>query len=226
MKLKQIIKILVDIIMTILFITLMAYHITGNRLHEWLGVTLFVFFILHHILNKKWYTGLLKGKYSAVWILMAVINFLLFVAMIGMMVSGIIISREVFGFLDLRAGMFGRKLHMVSTSWGYLLMAMHIGLHWSMVLGIARKKIQVKSKWIGYGIRILAVLFSTYGVYAFATRQLTDRMFLLMEYAFFDYRESAIIFLADYISILILFAVLAYYLAKISRKQKCKRRVE
>lgn len=223
MKPKQRFKIGIDVIMTVLFMTLMAYHVTGNRLHEWLGVTLFVLFILHHILNAKWYTGLFKGKYPAGRILMLSINFLLFAAMAGMMVSGIMLSRDVFGFLNLRAGMFGRRLHMVSTAWGYLLMSMHLGLHWGMMMGMVRKKIPMKSKWGGYAVRAIAILLSVYGVYAFVTRQLADRMFLLMEYAFFDYQEPAIFFFADYLSILILFAAIAYYLSKFLRKPKHER---
>ena len=82
MKPKQILKISVDIAMTALFLALMAYHITGNSLHEWLGVTLFLLFIIHHILNLKWYRGLFKGKYTASRVLMATVNFLLFAAII------------------------------------------------------------------------------------------------------------------------------------------------
>ena len=58
----------------------------------------FALFVLHHILNLNWYKTLFKGKYSAVRILMTTINVLLFAAMVGMMISGIMLSREVFSF--------------------------------------------------------------------------------------------------------------------------------
>lgn len=219
MKSKQVFKIAIDIAMTVLFLFLMAYHITGNSLHEWLGVMIFILFIVHHILNLKWYRGLFKGKYTASRILMATVNFLLFAAMVGMMVSGIMLSRDVFGFLNLRAGMLGRRLHMVSTAWGFCLMATHIGLHWGMVVAMI-KKLPVSGKWTGIIARVVAALLALYGVYAFISRQIGERMFLLMEYAFFDYEEPAVFFFADYVSILILFAVLSYYLAKLLRKKK------
>lgn len=219
MKSKQVFKIAIDIAMTVLFLFLMAYHITGNSLHEWLGVMIFILFIVHHILNLKWYRGLFKGKYTASRILMATVNFLLFAAMVGMMVSGIMLSRDVFGFLNLRAGMLGRRLHMVSTAWGFCLMAAHIGLHWGMVVAMI-KKLPVSGKWTGIIARVVAALLALYGVYAFISRQIGERMFLLMEYAFFDYEEPAVFFFADYVSILILFAVLSYYLAKLLRKKK------
>lgn len=219
MKPKQILKIAVDIAMTILFIVLMAYHVTGNKLHEWLGAALFLLFILHHILNLKWYGGIFKGKYTASRVLMTAINFLLFASMAGMMISGVLLSREVFGFLNLRAGMFGRRLHMVSTAWGFCFMAAHLGLHWGMAVRAA-KKIPTRGKWTVILARGIAVILSCYGVYAFCSRQIMERMFLLMEYAFFDYEEPAVLFFADYISILIFFAALSYYLAKLLRKKK------
>lgn len=219
MKPKQILKIAIDIAMTVLFLALMAYHVTGNSLHEWLGVTLFLLFIVHHVLNFKWYKGLFKGKYMASRVLMAAVNLLLFAAMVGMMISGIMLSREVFSFLNLRAGMFGRRLHMVSTAWGFCLMAAHVGLHWGMVVAMM-KKLPVSGKWAGMIARGVAALLALYGIYAFISRQIGERMLLLMEYAFFDYGEPAVFFFADYICILILFAALSYYLAKLLRKKK------
>ena len=64
MKPKTIIKIIVDVIMTVLFIVCMGYHLTENKTHEWLGTVLFALFILHHILNFGWYKSIFKGKYS------------------------------------------------------------------------------------------------------------------------------------------------------------------
>lgn len=220
MKRKQILKISVDAVMLVLFFLQMAYHLFENSQHEWIGVSLLLLFILHQILNWKWYRGLLKGKYSGARILMTTINLLLFVSMIGIMVSGMMLSREVFDFLNLRAGMLGRRLHMVSTAWGYLLMAAHLGVHSGMILGLVKKMIYPKSKWSGMIGRIVVLLISMYGVYAFVTRQLADRMFLLMEYAFFDYEEPAVFFFGDYLCILILFAAGTYYLSKQLRKER------
>lgn len=219
MKRKQILKIIIDIAMTVLFLALMAYHITGESLHEWLGISLFILFIMHHILNWNWYKGLLRGRYSASRILITIVNFLLFASMIGMMISGILLSREVFGFLNLRAGMFGRRLHMISTAWGFCLMAVHVGLHWGMVVGMA-KKLPVRGKRAGAAARMTAGALALYGIYAFASRQIGERMFLLMEYAFFDYDEPAVFFFWDYVCIMILFAALSYYSSKLLRKRK------
>jgi len=117
MKPKAILKVGLDVVMTALFLLLMAYHVTGNRLHEWLGMFLFIIFILHNVLNLNWYKRLFKGRYAAMRIFNTLVNALLMIAMLGTMVSGIMISRAVFGFLDMSVDLFlWRKLHMAFNS--------------------------------------------------------------------------------------------------------------
>lgn len=61
---KSKIKKIIDIVMTILFIILMGYYVTDNKVHEILGTITFILFIIHHILNIKWYKSIFKGKHS------------------------------------------------------------------------------------------------------------------------------------------------------------------
>lgn len=59
MKLK--IKMGIDFLMTALLLCLMAYQVTGQKLHEWFGTGMLVLFLLHNILNIRWYGSLFKG---------------------------------------------------------------------------------------------------------------------------------------------------------------------
>lgn len=78
---KRIRKI-IDILMSILFIILMGYHITGNKIHEILGVMAFTLFIIHNILNIRWYKAVFKGKYNFRRVLTLVINIALLIVFI------------------------------------------------------------------------------------------------------------------------------------------------
>ena len=62
MKAKQILKIAVDVVITIALLLLMAYELTGKTAHEWLGIGTFTLFVLHHILNRHWHRGVFKGR--------------------------------------------------------------------------------------------------------------------------------------------------------------------
>ena len=204
---KRIIKITVDIIMTLLFFVLMAYHFTGDAVHEYLGFSLFIFFILHHILNFNWYKNIYKGKYNFNRILNTFINTMLFLCMAGLMISGILFSQRVLGFLNIHnSGMFTRRLHMISNSWAFVFMSAHLGMHWGMF---------INRKFIKKQISIIIALFvSIYGVVSFIKRGLYNKMFLLVEFAFFDYEEPVIFFFMDYLSIMGLFMFITYCLKK------------
>ena len=61
-KTNNIIKRIVDTAMTVLLLLLMAYQVTGEMAHEWIGMGMTVLVIVHQILNRKWYSALFKGK--------------------------------------------------------------------------------------------------------------------------------------------------------------------
>ena len=68
------------------------------------------------------------------------VDLVLFVVMICLMVSGITMSRYVFTFLPISGRMgTARLVHMAACYWGFVLMALHLGLHWGMFVALARK---------------------------------------------------------------------------------------
>lgn len=72
----MIVKLCIDIGMTIVLLLLMPYELVGQVAHEWLGIGIFVLFIAHHILNGKWSRNLLKGKYTPLRIWQTILFFL------------------------------------------------------------------------------------------------------------------------------------------------------
>ena len=115
MKYKQVVKLIIDIAMYLIFVALMQEHL-WDGLHEWLGIALFTLFIVHTILNFRWYQSLFKGKYTPTRTTSAVINIALFAAMLCCMVSSVLVSGKVFAFLNLGGARIGRTLHLVSTA--------------------------------------------------------------------------------------------------------------
>ena len=49
MRLKRV----VDLLMTVLLLLLMAFQVTGETAHEWLGIGMFVLFLIHQRLNRR-----------------------------------------------------------------------------------------------------------------------------------------------------------------------------
>ena len=215
MKPKQIVKIVTDILMTIILLLLMAYSLVGEAAHEWLGIGMFGLFSLHHILNSKWSKNIIKGKYTPYRILQTALVALALVSMLGSMVSGIVISRHAFSFLPITGGQsWGRTLHMLSAYWGFAFISLHLGLHWNIIMAMTKKIFKKQSAVRSWIVRIIGFLIAGYGIYAFIKRDIGSYMLLKTQFVFFDFDEPMIFFLIDYIAVMVLFVFIGYYLSE------------
>lgn len=218
MKPKMMIKISIDFMMTVLLLLLMAFNIVGEELHEWLGLSMFILFIAHTGLNAYWYKHLFKGRYTIHRRVQITINLAVFADMIGLMISGIMMSRYVFGFLPIRRYMyFARQLHMMAAYWGFVLMSLHLGMHWQMLITMF-EKIPVfaqRNKVMLILNRVIACVIAGYGAYAFMKYDLLSYLLLKVQFAFFDDQQSIFSFMWDYLCIMGFGIFVIYYIGKI-----------
>ncbi len=211
-------KIIIDILMYILFIILMGHHITENLIHEILGTLLFVLFIIHNILNYRFYKTIFKGKYTIKRTIILIIDLLLLISMICMIISAINISSEVFSFLNIESKIWGRKLHMLSTSWGFIFMSIHIGLHINILINKLNKK--MKNNTFEYVYYLILILIFIYGIYSFIKLNFISDMFLLNAFKYYDFSESPIIFYLNVLSSSIFIGLIIYLISCIKFKRK------
>lgn len=211
------IKITIDILMYILFISLMGHHITENLIHEVLGITLFILFLIHHILNIKYYKTLFKGKYTYKRSLILIIDLLLLISMIGMIISAINISSEVLSFLNIPSKIWGRKLHMLSTSWGFVFMNIHAGLHLNVLINKMNQK--MKGNTFEYVYYLIKTTLVFYGIYSYIKLNLISDMFLLNAFKYYDFNESPIVFYLHVIASSICIILTTIFISSIKRKK-------
>jgi hypothetical protein len=68
------------------------------------------------------------------------VNLLALFAMTGSMASGIVLSRHAFSFISISGfTAFARALRQLAAYWGFMLMSLHLGLHWSVISGRIRQ---------------------------------------------------------------------------------------
>ncbi|MCD8188978.1 MAG: DUF4405 domain-containing protein [Clostridiales bacterium] len=140
MKPKLKLKIAIDVAMTLLLLLLMAYELVGEAAHEWLGMGICALFVLHHILNPGWSRNLLKGRYSAFRIMQTFLTVGVALMMVGAMVSGLLLSEHTFSFLPVRSVYsYASRVHMLCAYWGFVLLSLHLGFHWNMMIGITKR---------------------------------------------------------------------------------------
>lgn len=209
------IKLVVDILMTGCLLFLMPYELVGRMAHEWIGAGMFLLFVFHHILNRKWTGSLTKGKYAPIRIVQTVLVVLALASMLGSMVSGVILSRYVFAFLNIRGAVsFARNLHMLCAYWGFVWMSLHLGLHWRMMIGMAGKIFGKPSSARKWSVRALGFAVAGYGAYAFVKRQIGSYMLLKIQFVYFDFEEPLIFFILDYMAVMGMFVFIGHYFCK------------
>lgn len=221
MKPKAIAKMLIDFLMTILMICLMAYQITGEMLHEWIGIGIFILFITHHALNVQWYKRFTRSGHSADRVIGMAVDLFMLATMLGLMISSLILSQFVFSFLSIHNGMaFARVTHLLCSYWGFVLMSLHLGFHWGMISGMMKKALCLKKTPTSLKIssRIIGLIVAGFGIYGFITEHIAEYLFLRTQFVMFDYEASPISILAKYIAIMILFAAIAYYGSKLLQR--------
>jgi hypothetical protein len=203
----------------------MAYNLTGNTIHELLGVSFFMLFIVHNVLNQRWYQTVLKRKHNVSRVLNTAFNLLLLVMMLMLMVSSVLISRSVFAFIPVDGGLIARQIHILAAYWEFIFISIHLGMHWGMILGMVRKIPGIPSPNRGriFAVRVMAVLIAVYGVYAFFARDVGSKLILYYTYSYWNFDTPVISFFIDYVSIMGVYICVTYYVLKFVQNRKKQR---
>ena len=213
--------------MTAALYACMAYMLVGEEAHEWIGSGLALLFVMHNALNRKWYAALLTGRYTPLRAFQTAVNLLCLASMAAAAVSGAAMSRYLYDIPFLSGGAsLARTVHMLAAYWGYCFISLHLGLHWSMMLGMMKNAAapQRAPRWITPLLRTAGAAAALLGAQALMRHNLLDYMFLRNQFVFFDTERPLCLFFLDYAAIMALWAWLAHYarlaLIKVSARKK------
>ena len=211
-------KKIVDILLTLLLLFLMAYQVTGEMLHEWFGIAMTVLLIVHHLLNRKWYSSLFKGKYNAYRTLTTCANMLLLISIALTAFCGMAMSGYAVPFLYGMASVsFARRFHLAMSHWSFVLTGLHLGLHIPAMI----------SRWkLSNSVRmILSVIFACaggYGLFLFLKAGIPDYMFFRNPFAFLDYEKAKWLVILENLLMLEFWSFIGTQLADLCRSRAKK----
>ena len=211
---QRLAKNIIDLLMTAALPVMMAYSLAGETLHECIGTAMLALFIAHHILNRKATASMFRGKQTPVRILGTVVNLLLFAVMVCLPISGIVLSKHLYTWLPTDGlSAIARTVHLLLSYWGFVLMSFHLGLHADLWLNRLKKR---EAAFIL--LTIALTLIASFGVYAFVANRLYEYMFLQTQFVFFDFDKPLILTFAEYLSIIVLFAWIGYWLKALLKR--------
>jgi hypothetical protein len=224
MRKKYKFQVVQDLGMLFVLLSLMAYHLWGEYIHEILGVTFLGAILLHVALNAHWFKNLTNGNWPNIRILQVILNVLLLFIFTSAIISGLMLSRHLLpNFIFHNSSDLVRKIHMTCVHWGLVLIGLHLGLHWKMLSNFFLKiwSISPTSTLAGRIMPSVFILISCYGLYQFIQRNLYSYLLIKIDFSFFNFDESRIIFYTDETSICIFVAYLTHNLlqALLFRKQ-------
>lgn len=211
---KSKIKRCIDILLAVVLLALMSYQATGEKIHERTGIAMTVIVISHLIMNRKFFSSLPKGKYSAYRTVLTLTDTLLLTCFFITALCGMSMSSNAVPFLNgIIPVSFARTAHLALSYWSFALMGLHIGYHLSSPI----RKTDKKKKAV-----ILSVIgtASAFGIYLLVRNGTFAYMFLLKRFAFFDYDKPATLVILENMLMLLPFVFTGTAFALLLTKKK------
>lgn len=191
MKPLFLLRLILDVLAAGLLLAALAYNWLGNAAHEIIGTGMFLLLISHNIFNRRWYGMITQGWREPRGIVTRVINLSLLITMLTLLVTSIIISQTVFGFLSLTGTFTLRQIHASAAYLALVMASIHLGLHWSMIIGVVSSRfgMTAEGRLRRLVLRVVAITIAVYGVQSLLTVNVGSKLFMQMSFDFWDFAD-------------------------------------
>ncbi|MGO6847929.1 DUF4405 domain-containing protein [Rhizobium ruizarguesonis] len=209
------IRLVLDFTAAGLLLAALAYWWLDNTSHELIGTGMFILLLSHNVFNRRWWARLPKAARGRPNLLTNASNISIALAISALLVTSVLISRSVFAFLPLNGGPTAREIHILAAYWAFVLAAVHLGLHWSMIMAVIVGLLRVGAP---NAIRTASLRAATgakaaWGIHSLFVMGIGDRLIARPSIDFWDFQESTIGFFLHHIAILGTCACAAHYAA-------------
>lgn len=206
-------RLVLDFVAVGLIVACLAYWWLDNLSHELLGTALFLLVIIHNVFNRRWYGAVAKRKFDAVRVVNVATIVALATTMLIMLVTSFLISRDLFPFTALDGAFAVREIHMFAAYWVLLIIAIHLGTRWTVVMNIVRGMFGVTTSSLvrTIALRSAAAVIAIWGIRSFFEMAFGSKLMLTYTLDMWDFSTSTIGFFLNYGSIVGLVAAVTHY---------------
>jgi hypothetical protein len=209
-------RLALDFIAAGLLLIGLAYHWLDNAVHELAGAFMFLLIIVHNVFNRRRYGPISRERREARGLINIAITLSLLIAMVALLITSLMISRELFGLLSLEGGFSTRRIHTLAAYWALVIVSIHLGLRWSMIMSAMRSAVGLATKSMSRTaiLRAIAVAIAACGVQSSFEMGIGSKLAAHITMDFWDFTESSLGFFVRHISIAGLYVFLAHYTMK------------
>ncbi|CAN7170201.1 DUF4405 domain-containing protein [Pararhizobium sp. LjRoot238] len=213
------VRLLLDFMAVALLITCLAYWWLDNLSHELFGTALLTLVVVHNVFNRRWYGSVAKARFDVVRIVNILIIVGLALGMTILLVTSFLISRDLFAFMALDGGFAVREIHMFAGYWVILIIALHLGARWTVVMSVFRGMLGMTDRNPARTITLrgAVAVIAVWGVRSSFEMAFGAKLMLTYSLDMWDFNASTLGFFVNYASIVGLYAAVTHYVLGVVR---------
>lgn len=190
-----------------------AYFWQGNSAHELAGIGMFLLLVVHNIFHRRWFSALAKGPRERRGAFNIALTFVLLVGMLALLGTSLVISETLFTGLRLDDDFTARQIHAGIAYWLLIVVAIHLGLRWPLLMAVARKLLGiVKANAVRTAmLRLLAIAIAVQGVGSAHALNLRSRLLFQISLDWWNFEASVAGFFGHCAAFMGLFMCLTHY---------------
>ena len=192
--------------------------ITGNMLHEIIGVVILFLIATHTFFNFHWFTLFWNQNKSFYRIFNTTILLLMVFAFLVLIASSLMISKSLFTFLGFKSTLMLRQIHTTSAYWFFILGLIHLGLHWHRFSALLQKKFRIHTLLSHPLFILMGWLMVLYAGIVFIQRDIVSKLFMTFAFEFWDSEQPIWSVIFDYAVMALTLIILTRFFVTLQKK--------
>jgi hypothetical protein len=185
-------RLLLDGVAAALLLFGFAYYWQGNAAHEVAGIAMFALLAAHGVFQRRWFATLAtaprvrRGKFNTA------LTLLLLAGMLVLLATSLVISETVFAALRWDEDFTLRRLHAGTAYWMLLVVAVHLGLRWPLLMATASRLLGITqaNRARTVVLRAVALGIAVQGVSSAQALNLRSKLLFQMSLEWWDFGAS------------------------------------
>jgi len=203
-----------------LFLFGFSYWWLGNGAHEAAGTAFFALLVAHNVFNRRWWARAATRAPTPRTLADTTVTLSLATAMAALLGTSVLISQTLSPWLSAFGGFTVRQIHTLAAYWALVIAAVHLGLRWPMLMGLARAALGLRGRsrarsWL---LRLAALAVAVLGAWSSARLGLGGKLAMQVSLDWWNFEESVAGFFLHAVAIVGLFAAATHYAVKLGRR--------